>query len=117
AGEMGSDKFINIFKSNLADEIKLGKVVPIRADSGEAVGILSRMLSGRGLSDMVFIDAEHSYEAVATDMVNYNPLLRSGGILSGHDYSVAFPGVMKAVEELVPNWKIGSGSIWCAIKP
>jgi hypothetical protein len=39
-----------------------------------------------GTLDAVFIDAIHHYSAVAEDLNTWWPKVRSGGILSGHDY-------------------------------
>ena len=50
--------------------------------------------------DAVFIDADHSYEAVKMDIQNWMPKVRKGGILAGHDYNSAWPGVIKAVNEI-----------------
>jgi len=49
--------------------------------------------------DMVFIDGNHGYEYVKSDIQNYTPKVRNGGIVSGHDYSLTFPGVIRAVNE------------------
>jgi len=45
--------------------------------------------------DWVFIDANHSYEAVVADIAAWAPKLKPGGLLSGHDYGRA--GVTDAV--------------------
>jgi len=39
-----------------------------------------------GAYDLVYIDGEHSYNAVIEDIKNYLPKLKINGILSGHDY-------------------------------
>jgi hypothetical protein len=49
-------------------------------------------------ADLVYIDADHVYEAVAADIRLWTPKVRPGGILAGHDFGV-FPGVGKAVHE------------------
>ncbi len=49
--------------------------------------------------DIIYIDADHSYEAVLSDIRNWQPKLSIGGILCGHDYDPSNPGVMKAVDE------------------
>ncbi len=52
--------------------------------------------------DFVFIDADHSYEGCRADIEAWLPKLKSGGLLSGHDYAnTEFPkfGVTRAVDE------------------
>lgn len=39
-----------------------------------------------GFLDCVFIDANHSYEAVRADMIAWFPKVKVGGIFAGHDY-------------------------------
>jgi len=56
--------------------------------------------------DFVFIDADHSYEAVKKDIIAWMPKIKEGGILAGHD--VYWPDVNKAVKELLPNITIHS---------
>lgn len=48
--------------------------------------------------DFVFIDGDHRYEQVKRDIENYRKKVRSGGIISGHDYGQA-GGVTQAVDE------------------
>jgi len=50
--------------------------------------------------DFVFIDADHSYEHCIEDIRDWTPKVKSGGMVSGHDYNHPdFPGVAKAVHE------------------
>jgi hypothetical protein len=79
--------------------------------------------------DWVYLDADHTYEAVKADIAAWWPKVASGGVLSGHDYiDVATPngaefGVIRAVDEFVrlnnlvlyldkDTWKS-----WAVIKP
>lgn len=66
-----------------------------------------------GSLDFVFIDADHSYEAVRSDIDKWFHAVRAGGWLGGHDYSKKFPGVITAVDEAfgkrVQRWP---GDIW-----
>jgi predicted O-methyltransferase YrrM len=66
----------------------------------------------------VFIDADHSYEAVKSDIENYWTKLKTGGILAGHDYWEHDPGVIQAVDERFGEQatKIRKTRIWYAIK-
>jgi Methyltransferase domain len=49
--------------------------------------------------DFVFIDADHSYEAVRRDIAAWAPKVKPGGVLAGHDHTEQFPGVVRAVTE------------------
>lgn len=63
--------------------------------------------------DFVFIDADHDEPSVAEDIERWQPKVREGGWLGGHDYSPKFPGVIKAVDQAfgtrVQEWP---GTIW-----
>lgn len=48
---------------------------------------------------MVYIDADHSYKGVQTDLASFYPKLVQGGIMSGHDFLNQNYGVQKAVLE------------------
>jgi hypothetical protein len=65
--------------------------------------------------DFVFIDGDHRYESVKADIRAWAPKLRPGGMLSGHD--IDYPSVLRAVSELVPNFKdVGVNAVWEAKK-
>ena len=49
--------------------------------------------------DAVFIDADHSYDAVKNDLKFWWKKVRKGGWLLGDDYSSCHPGTTKAVDE------------------
>ena len=52
--------------------------------------------------DILFIDGDHSYEGVASDLRLFAPKLRLGGYLVCHDYQrESLPDVTKAVDEYV----------------
>lgn len=50
--------------------------------------------------DVVFIDADHSYEAVRQDLRAWWPVVKPNGLFCGHDYTL-FDGVRQAVDEWV----------------
>lgn len=57
-----------------------------------------------GSLDFVYLDARHSYEGVAEDLQVWFPLVRSGGLMAGHDYNdgvfvEGVHGVRSAVDE------------------
>ena len=51
--------------------------------------------------DFIYIDGAHDYESVKKDIELYAPKLKTFGILAGHDYEHTWPGVIKAVDEIV----------------
>jgi len=80
--------------------------------------------------DFIFIDADHTYEAVARDIADWYPKIKKGGALCGHDYVRYFVktdfgeyqfGVIRAVDEFVKNNNITTffklpRSTWGVIK-
>jgi predicted O-methyltransferase YrrM len=53
--------------------------------------------------DFIYIDGLHTYEGVKTDIQNYLPLVKKGGVIGGHDYTDKIPhlvGVYQAVNEM-----------------
>lgn len=77
------------FCRNLSDLISNGRVVPYRGFS------YSFHLPYQ--VDMVFIDGDHRYETVKKDIDKALDLLRTGGLVCGHDYN--WPSVKQAVDE------------------
>jgi hypothetical protein len=98
----------NEFNKNHAETIASGKVVPHRLNSSDG----SLALAGKKF-DVIFIDAGHRYEDVKADILNWRPFLYKWGVLCGHDYAEYHPGVMQAVQELVPNFLVfPNTTIW-----
>lgn len=60
--------------------------------------------------DLVFIDADHSYEGVCKDILAYTPKLKPSGLLTGHD--IDFFGVNRAVKELIGNFEVAPNNVW-----
>ncbi len=66
-----------------------------------------------GSLDFVFIDADHSYEAVKQDIAHWLPKVKAGGWIGGHDYHPRrWPGVVAAVREAFPAVDFYPGTIW-----
>lgn len=108
AAEVEGGDVYGEFCRNLKPYIRANRVVPVRMDSREAA---ARLLEKHGPTfDFVFIDADHSYEGARGDIEAYRPLIRPGGLLSGHDYH--WPGVAQAVNELLAGVVLGPKSIW-----
>lgn len=68
-----------------------------------------------GAIDMVWIDADHSYEGCRSDIEAWLPKTRY--LICGHDYEEwGWPGVKKAVDELFGDRVCrGPGSIWYVV--
>ena len=62
--------------------------------------------------DFVFIDADHSYEAVSEDLSHWKIKVKPGGYLAGHDYDVTLLGVVGAVDEHFPNHQFYPPRCW-----
>lgn len=73
--------------------------------------------------DFVYIDADHSYNGVWSDLCLWFSKVRDGGIIGGHDYTHPnFPGVKKAIDEFFRRfgWQVkheGEGVWWVEKKP
>jgi hypothetical protein len=65
--------------------------------------------------DFVFIDGDHSYEAVKSDIIAWLPKVKKGGYIIGHD--IHFDTVVKAVTEMFgSDYKKEDDFIWYVIK-
>ena len=82
--------------------------------------------------DFIFIDADHTYEGISRDLVDWWPKMKKGGAFTGHDYiqtrkkmkngqKITF-GVLTAVDEFVAKNNITNFGIlqpnpsWAIIK-
>lgn len=72
-------------------------IMPVMGDSVVA----SAAVSSRSL-DFVFIDADHSYEAVRADIAAWLPKVKAGAWIGGHDYQEGESGLRRAVDEAFP---------------
>ncbi len=100
AGALESDIFAEA-RENLAG---FGNVTILKMSSEKAAEAVS--LTG-GMFDMVFIDGDHSEEAVREDLELWTPF--ASKLLCGHDREL--PGVAAALEGL--EVCEGPDSIWC----
>ena len=67
-------------------------IIPLRGKTDQVVSYFKKKI------DFLFIDADHSYEAVSRDIHNWIPLLKEDAIIAFHDYTW-FEGVKRAIEE------------------
>jgi hypothetical protein len=64
-------------------------------------------------ADLVFIDGDHSYKSIKSDIKNYFPFALK--IIAGHDYDTNWSGVIKAVGEFFTKFEI-EHDIWIVEK-
>lgn len=91
-GGMWDDFVGNIDRFGLTDRVRA-----LWSTSLNAANLLSTTMY-----DLVFIDADHSYEAVKADIEAWWPKVKIGGILAFHDYDHngrSWPDVHKAIHE------------------
>ena len=60
--------------------------------------------------DAIYIDGNHTYEAVIEDIKYWTPKVKKGGLIIGDDY-LTFKGVRKAVNDSFSNFN-ESGNTW-----
>jgi len=85
-------------------------IAPIRQPSARAATLFAS-----ASIDWVFIDGSHLLEHVSRDIALWAPKLRSGGIISGHDYVSDCPGVVKAVDEAFPGRAVEDKIWWTRV--
>lgn len=94
-----------LYRDICSHMITYPKLKALRLKSAEAAELFPEQYF-----DLVFIDADHSYESIKQDIHLWKPLVRKGGILSGHDYKAGgkFPfwGVKVAVDEIFASEEI-----------
>lgn len=85
-----------------------GRVKELKMFSSDAVDLIPDGI------DLLFIDGDHRYSAVKQDIELYAPKVRSGGIVSGHDYNnlPRFPEVKQAVDEMFSTVTQAADHVW-----
>ena len=71
-----------------------------------------------GTMDLVFIDADHSYDAVRNDTEKALALLKPGGVVLWHDYAAKSPGVVRFGRDFAlkrPLFRIKHTALMCLI--
>lgn len=63
-----------------------------------------------GSLDFVFLDADHSYDAVKMDIQAWLPKIRVGGIFIGHDWN--WPTVKHAAQESFSDIETAEDNLW-----
>lgn len=63
-----------------------------------------------GSLDFIFVDAEHTTEAVIADVTAWRGKVRAGGWILGHDEE--WPSVQRALKHLFPSWTKHDDNVW-----
>lgn len=80
-GEVYTDDYAEVCHAEAVARLQPYDVTLIRAASMDAVGQFED-----GSLDFVYIDGNHAFEFVVNDIAEWSRKVRSGGIVSGHDY-------------------------------
>jgi Methyltransferase domain len=88
-------------------EIAGGRVTVHRATSVEAAAAIGEV-------DWVYVDGDHTYDAVLADLAAWAPKVRPGGVIAGDDYGETGQwwgdGVQRAVAEFTASggWRLAA---------
>ena len=94
-GEVAQQR--DIYQSFIGNTAHLDNVVVHRMDSDAFMEMWNEPVA------FAHIDAHHSYESVKRQIEWILPKLSPGAVLCGDDYSQRWPGVVQAVDELLPG--------------
>lgn len=121
-GVQRGHNLVNIFKSGWNGKVLAVDVWNVEDEFNEAKANLSpynvemvKALSTEAANgipdaslDWVYIDAEHTFKGIYSDLYTWYPKVREGGIISGHDYLDGnYDGYLNApygVKEVVDNF-------------
>lgn len=98
------------FYKNLADHLESGRLI-VHDEDHEAV-------EPAGMFDMVFLDGGHEYFEFKHDLDTWMPSVAPSGLLCGHDYDLAYPGILRALGEVLGPSRVAiapNTTIWYAM--
>ena len=93
-----SFEFKNVYDTYLDRTSPYSNIQTLTMTSDAAAEILNE-----DMFDFIYLDGLHTYEGVKTDIINYLPKVKEGGVIGGHDYTNQIPhlvGVYQAVNEM-----------------
>lgn len=93
--------------------LKVSGLFPGRLTLIEAPSVAASLHVADASLDFVFIDADHSFDAVMADIRAWLPKVREGGFITGHDYDRwRFPDVVRAVRACFSQIKTQEDFVW-----
>jgi predicted O-methyltransferase YrrM len=102
--------FVDAEKIFLERTSNIPNIIKIKKTSVEA----SRDFEDASL-DLVYIDAEHDYNSVNTDVSLWKHKVKNGGILSGHDWTLPHIFTILSEQNLLNDLEVYSDSSWSVI--
>ena len=89
--EEGRATALKFYEERVGPYVQEGRTRHLRMTSRDAAEYLSGRIARKGVRkcmsfDFIYIDADHSEEAVREDIAVWWPLLLTGGIMAGHDF-------------------------------
>lgn len=93
------DVYYELAKFNLKEWTDTGNVIICKHPSVRAAHII-----GDVELDFVYFDGEHTEEALYSDMKSWYPKISKGGIVSGHDWSLA--GVQAGLNKFLKEFNL-----------
>jgi len=106
SGSVWSEEKQKIHKESAKNYLSKFNVVFIYEKSDDAFKLINEKL------DFVYIDGNHTYEQVTNDIKYYYPLIKKGGVISGHDFTPKWSGLQKAVLEFKKDVIIRGNNWW-----
>lgn len=88
------------FNTFVQNVINAGLLPKLRILEGTTETMLAALAQEQERYGLIFVDCDHSYEAVRRDIELAIGLLDEDGVIAFHDYDDEHPGVVQAVEEL-----------------
>lgn len=98
------DQRYETVQKRFAPQIASGQVTIYRALSHDVVNTFDDHFF-----DWIYIDGDHTYDAVRQDLQDYYPKIKRGGLLMGDDYGIPGwweAGVTRAVDEFVAEHQL-----------
>ncbi|RWH78079.1 class I SAM-dependent methyltransferase [Mesorhizobium sp.] len=88
------------------------RMFPGRANIIKANSVEAAKRVPNGSLDLVFLDADHSYDGVKADLAAWVPKIKPGDWIGGHDYSNGEPGyAFPAFDRAVNEWASARGLV------
>jgi cephalosporin hydroxylase len=95
-----------MFQSNMEEAGVIESITPVKMPSVAA----AELFEDRTLN-FVFIDADHTCDAVKADIAAWRPKIKSGGTLAGHDWNT-YGSVQQAVTSMLGGDFTVEGNCW-----